>query len=133
MASENSINYALRIIKPILDGNANAVDLKPAAEEAFSQDLQAAHKDRVWYTGCSTWYVRHLPNGKTWNAMVYPWTQAYFWYRSLFPVWSDLDYLGLVKTERGLTWWGLAMVGGVLITALCAPRIKSIVIPGLTS
>lgn len=33
----------------------------------------------------SKWYS----NEKKWNSMSYPWSQAHYWFRSLFPVWSD--------------------------------------------
>ncbi|CAI4212133.1 unnamed protein product [Parascedosporium putredinis] len=42
MASENAVNYALRVIKPILDGRASAADVKPEAEKRYVQSLQGA-------------------------------------------------------------------------------------------
>ncbi|KAF1982399.1 FAD/NAD(P)-binding domain-containing protein [Aulographum hederae CBS 113979] len=85
MASENTINYALRVSKSVLTGKARSVELKEEAEKKYVYALQAALKGRVWSAGCKTWYV----NDNEWNAMAYPWSQAHFWYRSLFPVWSD--------------------------------------------
>ncbi|XHG03123.1 hypothetical protein AWENTII_006444 [Aspergillus wentii] len=85
MAAENSVNYALRILKPVLDGNATSVEIKEKAEDDYAQKVQEALRNCVWHAGCKTWYV----NDKRWNSMAYPWTQGHFWYRSLFPVWSD--------------------------------------------
>ncbi|KAJ0374228.1 hypothetical protein COL922a_014232, partial [Colletotrichum nupharicola] len=87
MASENSVNYALRVLKPVLDGSASSVEVKLEAEDTYIQNVQSALKDTVWHSGCNSWYV----NGKEWNAMAYPWAQSHFWYRSLFPVWKDWD------------------------------------------
>lgn len=92
MASENSINYALRVIKPILDGEASAAEIKREAEQAYADRIQADLGKTVFASGCKSWYVQDLGDGKRWNAQTYPWTQAYYWYRSLFPVWSDWQY-----------------------------------------
>ena len=89
MASENSINYALRLIKPVLDGKAEFVELKRDAEQRYVDRIQEDLSKTVWNSGCQSWYIESGPKGKTWNAMSYPYSQAHFWYRSLFPVWSD--------------------------------------------
>lgn len=102
MASENSINYALRIIKPILDGSASVADLKPEAERQYVDKVQDALSKTVFASGCMSWYVRARPGGKTWNASTYPWTQPYYWWRSLFPVWSDWQYSVSVTPNRRL-------------------------------
>ncbi|WQF76651.1 Putative flavin monooxygenase, FAD/NAD(P)-binding domain superfamily [Colletotrichum destructivum] len=95
MALENSINYALRVLKPALEGRASTVDLKREAEQAYSDTIQAALQNTVWNSGCQSWYFIESGKGsKTWNAMSYPYSQAHFWYRSLFPVWTDWDYGG---------------------------------------
>ncbi|KAJ0163186.1 Baeyer-Villiger monooxygenase, partial [Colletotrichum tanaceti] len=95
MALENSINYALRVLKPALQGRASTVDLKREAERAYSDTIQAALQKTVWNSGCNSWYQmesRGADGSKKWNAMSYPYSQAHFWYRCLFPVWSDWDY-----------------------------------------
>ncbi|AEO59771.1 hypothetical protein MYCTH_54721 [Thermothelomyces thermophilus ATCC 42464] len=92
MAIENAVNYALRVLRPALDGRAGVVvSLKRPAEEAFARRIQSALRRTVWSSGCSSWYVRG-PGGKAWNAMTYPWSQARYWYESLFPVWRDWEY-----------------------------------------
>ncbi|KAL2859556.1 hypothetical protein BJX68DRAFT_116847 [Aspergillus pseudodeflectus] len=99
MASENSVNYALRVLKPVLDGSASSVEVKLEAEDTYIQNVQSALKDTVWHSGCNSWYV----NGKEWNAMAYPWAQSHFWYRSLFPVWKDWD-IKWVKKPATRSW-----------------------------
>lgn len=91
MSIENGINYALRVLKPVLEGKASVACVKRSAEESYVDRLQAALQKTVWTTGCNSWYVRG-PGGKIWNGMTYPWSQAYYWYESLFPVWRDWEY-----------------------------------------
>jgi hypothetical protein len=92
IAAENSINYALRIIKPILDGRASAAEVRLEAERAYVDRVQAALEKTVFASGCRSWYVEDLGDGRRWNSATYPWTQGYFWWRSLFPVWKDWTY-----------------------------------------
>lgn len=92
IASENSINYSLRVIKPLLDGKGTTAEVSLDAEKRYVEDMQQALSRRVIAQGCSNWYVFKLPNGKTWNAQIYPWTQAHYWYRCLFPVWKDWQF-----------------------------------------
>lgn len=91
MGIENGVNYALRVLRPVLEGRASVVCVRRSAEEAYVKRLHAALDKTVWNTGCNSWYTRG-PGGKTWNGMAYPWTQAYYWYSSLFPVWRDWEY-----------------------------------------
>lgn len=94
MASENSVNYALRVIRPLLQGRGSIAELRLEAEKDYSDKIQAALRETVWNTGCQSWYVTEAKNGSRegWNAMSYPWSQAHFWYRSVFPIWSDWTY-----------------------------------------
>ncbi|KAJ5288160.1 flavoprotein [Penicillium angulare] len=85
MAAENSVNYALRVLRPVLNGEAASINLKQEAEDSYIYRVQETPRNRVWNAGCASWYL----NEKKWNAMAYPWTQAHFWWRSLFPTWSD--------------------------------------------
>ena len=85
------MNYSLRVLRPVLEGRASVVTLKRSAEEAYSNRIQTALKDTVWMMGCNNWYTRGV-DGKVWNGMTYPWSQARFWYECLFPVWQDWEY-----------------------------------------
>ncbi|KAL2816450.1 hypothetical protein BJX63DRAFT_387349 [Aspergillus granulosus] len=93
MAAENSVNYALRVLKPVLDGSASTVEVKLSAEDAYIEKVQTALRNTVWDSGCTSWYV----SDKRWNATVYPWTQSHFWYKCLFPVWKDWDIKWIKK------------------------------------
>ncbi|KAG5977502.1 hypothetical protein E4U55_006745 [Claviceps digitariae] len=92
MAAENAINYALRIIKPVLDGEAKFAEVRRHAEERYSRDMQAALQNTVWFSGCHSWYNKEDADGNKWNAMTYPHFQLRYWYESLFPVYRDWIY-----------------------------------------
>lgn len=92
MAVENSINFALRLIKPILQGNATAVDVNPDAEKQYIDQIQSDLQQTVWLSGgCNNWYNR-AQDGSRYNGMSYPYSQPYFWYRCLFPIYKDFKY-----------------------------------------
>ncbi|KAI0973653.1 hypothetical protein F4678DRAFT_486828 [Xylaria arbuscula] len=118
MAIENSINYALRVIKPILDGEATIIDLKPQAELEYTNRVQGALDKTVWNSGCSSWYVQDDGKGKKWNAMSYPWSQGYYWYRSLFPKWRDWRYYGEVQRRPRLNWARVLAIAGVFFVGV---------------
>ena len=111
MGCENSINYALRIIKPILEGQASMLEVRRKAEEEYSEWMQGELRKTVWHSGCNNWYVRKPGQDNSgWNGSTYPWSQAHFWYRSLFPNFDDWEYSVSQYPEmqwtgvRGLTW-----------------------------
>ncbi|KAL2827500.1 hypothetical protein BJY01DRAFT_255663 [Aspergillus pseudoustus] len=107
MAAENSINYALRVLKPVLDGDAASIEVTRKAEHDYAYWVQDALSKRVWNAGCMSWYL----NDKKWNSMSYPWTQAHFWWRSLFPTWSDWSIRKIAKPSSRKS-------SGVLLVAL---------------
>ncbi|KAJ5716704.1 Flavoprotein [Penicillium malachiteum] len=130
MAIENSVNYALRVLKPVLDGKAVAVDLKEDAEVEYANWVQETLQGRVWNAGCASWYI----NEKRWNAMAYPWTQGHYWYRSLFPVWSHWTQKTIQKptssiggTKLALMVVFLAMLGGAFVCSQSPQLWSSIV------
>ncbi|KAH7010550.1 monooxygenase [Ilyonectria destructans] len=126
MAAENSVNYALRMIKPLLDGKADILNVKQEAEQKYSDRLQADLLNTVWFSGCRSWYLKDTEGGKRWNAMSYPYSQAYFWYSSLFPVWSDWEFTGKIrlgsrsgrKMHVRTTFTVLAFIAGLLSLVL---------------
>lgn len=92
MASENSCNYSLRVIKPLLEGRGTVAEVSLQAEKEYVRRIQDALSKTVLATGCGSWYVNKLDNGREWNATIYPWPSAHYWYRCLFPVWKDWQF-----------------------------------------
>ncbi|KAH6607263.1 hypothetical protein Trco_003576 [Trichoderma cornu-damae] len=84
MAVENAVNYSLRVMGPVLQGEATAVEVKPEAEKRHVDQIQADLEKTVWLSGCSNWYNR-AEDGTVRNGMTYPYSQPYFWYQCLFP------------------------------------------------
>ncbi|PGG97824.1 hypothetical protein GX51_07136 [Blastomyces parvus] len=111
MASENNINYALRILKPVLGGKAEVVELKREAEESYAYKVQAILDKTVFNAGgCQSWYIQD----NKWNPIAYPWSQAYMWYRSLFPTWSDWNIQWKPQRKRKSAKVSLALMAIVL-------------------
>lgn len=92
MAAENSINYALRVIKPVLDGEAKLAEVSRSAEERYSREMQTALQKTVWFSGCANWYNKELEGGRKWNGTTYPHWQPSFWYECFFPQQKDWIY-----------------------------------------
>ncbi|KAL6364247.1 hypothetical protein LRP88_02164 [Fusarium phalaenopsidis] len=89
---ENAINFALRAIKPVIDGQASIVNVKRGAEEWYSDRVQQKSRATVWYSGCVSWYFKTTKNGQKWNSMINPLSQVQFWFQSLFPTWGHWEY-----------------------------------------
>ncbi|GAB1210831.1 hypothetical protein APSETT445_009629 [Aspergillus pseudonomiae] len=54
MAAENSVNYALRVLKPVFEQEADSVELTQVAEDEYSDRVQDALRKRVWNAGCQS-------------------------------------------------------------------------------
>ncbi|RFU81121.1 hypothetical protein TARUN_1075 [Trichoderma arundinaceum] len=106
MAVENSVNYSLRLIKPVLQGEATAVDVHPDAEKQYISQIHTDLKDTVWFSGCNNWYNR-AQDGTVRNAMAYPYSQPYFWYQCLFPNYKDLKYDPAKNPPSKKAWRGV--------------------------
>lgn len=69
LATENSVEFTLKFIKPVLAGDVGTYEIKESAQRHWAQDIQAALKRSVWTSGgCRSWY--QTENG--WNATAYP-------------------------------------------------------------
>ncbi|KAA8900492.1 dimethylaniline monooxygenase [Sphaerosporella brunnea] len=115
LASENTVMYALKVAKPILDGYASTVEPKEEAEKAYVKRVQdELQKSNFSKGGCSSWY-KSAKDG--WNATMYPWSQVHFYYTCKFVKWKDwtTTYTRRRPVSKWL-WFGalLALVGGIL-------------------
>ncbi|GME25485.1 flavin-binding monooxygenase [Neofusicoccum parvum] len=70
LATENMVNYALKFVKPVIQGDVETVEVKKEAEVAYTTAIQRDLKDTVWSSGgCNSWYF----DKKTgWNSTVLP-------------------------------------------------------------
>jgi cation diffusion facilitator CzcD-associated flavoprotein CzcO len=67
MAIENSIEYILRLIKPVLTGHVSIVEPKPEAVQPWDRVIQGNTQATV-FRGCTSWYKGQ--GGR--NVAVYP-------------------------------------------------------------
>ena len=68
LAAENMVELTLKLIAPILRGEARTVEVKKDAELKWTRDIQRELKDTTFITGgCNSWY--HTDNG--WNSVTY--------------------------------------------------------------
>ncbi|GJJ09075.1 hypothetical protein Clacol_003297 [Clathrus columnatus] len=86
IAIENTINYSMKLIQPVISGKSQEVDVKNEAAEAYYKELDKGN-EKIVVGGCDSFYI---VNGR--NRGVYPWSQFHFWRRSAFPTWKDLSY-----------------------------------------
>lgn len=68
LASENAVQYSLKLIKPILDGTVSTWEVKEEAEREWTEKVQNELKHTTFLSGCSSWYTQ--ANG--WNSTTYP-------------------------------------------------------------
>ncbi|KAH7368441.1 hypothetical protein B0T11DRAFT_349995 [Plectosphaerella cucumerina] len=124
MAAENCINYALRVLRPVLQGKASIASVRPEAERDYVETIQRELAETVFNQGgCNSWYVREAgAAGGRWNGSTYPRSQADFWYRSLFPQWSHWEFRGPRTTptiaSNGPTLALIVLVTGLIIWLL---------------
>lgn len=100
--TECQINYTMRVLKPVLTGKADIVEVTPEAEKKDIDRVQEKAKRLVWATGCTSWFIDEKTNR---NTIMFPDWQFKFWLRSVFVAWNDLEYRHVstnepVKTSR---------------------------------
>ena len=70
LQTENGVLYALKLMAPVLRGDAAAAEVKQEAEVAYTRRVQRELKQTVFASGgCGSWYYDKATG---WNATVYP-------------------------------------------------------------
>ena len=67
LASENMVEYNLKLIKKILRGDITIAEVKKESEMAWTKIVQERNKRSVFNAGCQNWYQRD-----GWNGTSYP-------------------------------------------------------------
>ncbi|KAL8944088.1 MAG: hypothetical protein Q9216_000679 [Gyalolechia sp. 2 TL-2023] len=115
LASENMVEYTIKVIKKILHGDITTAEIKKKSEVAWTKTVQERLKGTVYNAGCHNWYQTD-----GWNATGYPYSQIDFTFRCMFPKWSDWDLQytrkGLIKkqTQRALN---ILLIASIIIGA----------------
>jgi cation diffusion facilitator CzcD-associated flavoprotein CzcO len=102
IATENAVNYILKLVKGIVQGDVRTYEVKESAERQWTNWTQAQLKNSLYNSGgCGNWYV----NPKTgWNSSTYPSSQIDASIRHMFVKWWDWD---AVRTRKGTIKLGL--------------------------
>jgi hypothetical protein len=87
--TECQFNFTLRVLQPILKGQADIVEVTAEAEKRDISKVQEKAKGLVWATGCTSWFIDEK-TGR--NTIMFPDWQYKFWLRSVFLSWGDFEY-----------------------------------------
>ncbi|KAL1877131.1 hypothetical protein Plec18167_004816 [Paecilomyces lecythidis] len=114
--SECQINYSCRLLRKVLGGQAESIMVKPVAQQ---QDLMWIHeklKGLVFNSGCQSWWMDPVTKK---NTFIYPDPMYKYWFRTIFPRWSDFD---IKKSQSShfpiMTSIGVALSFGALMWSL---------------
>ncbi|THC97909.1 hypothetical protein EYZ11_002607 [Aspergillus tanneri] len=95
MGIENSVEYVLRLIQPVLSGHMETVEPSTAAVQKWVHDIRRDMKSTV-FEGCKSWY-----NGYGgYNSVMYPRSQLDFYLRCKFPRYRDWNRTLSRKGQR---------------------------------
>ena len=83
-------NYAIKLFKPVLDGDLDSVGPTTEATTLYNNWLAARLSSSVWVQ-CTSWY-RSGGAGKIFST--FPGTAALFWWLTLTPRCADYDIRG---------------------------------------
>ena len=114
------INYAMHLIKPIVQQLASSFEVKSTVHERFNKEMQQRLSTSVW-SGCTSWY-RKGHNGKV--VSLWPGTMTEFWWRMRSPVWNHYKVVNGEKWTKKRRFQTLARTFGLasLVLALVWAR-----------
>ncbi|KAF8643890.1 hypothetical protein AX16_008906 [Volvariella volvacea WC 439] len=120
---EVQVQWALRLIKPILEGKAKSFEVKVEATERYNSWLQERLDSSVW-TQCNSYYQAGRES-KTKLAFVFPGPVALFWWLCRSVQWNDFHAVGAEKWEeerraQNARRWALRVMVLVAVVAIWA-------------
>lgn len=110
------------LVKPVISGNFETLNVKQAAENYNSMHVQEQLKTMVWSGGCANWNLNAAGRNTT-NYHDPTWK---FWWDLYWPVWKDFDLSGRKITLPVAPWikWSLWAVAIPILTAGLATRVR---------
>lgn len=124
--TECQINFAIRLIKPIMRAISASRSILPsfrsstdvgvitaAAEKRDIDTTQEKARKLVWASGCTSWFIHY---GSNRNTIMYPDWQFKFWLRSVFIAWNDHSY----TKSRALSETRKSTIGGGVLLGTAA-------------
>ncbi|KAL4250035.1 FMO family protein [Abortiporus biennis] len=94
-SEETQLNWAMKLIAPVLRGDASSFVPKEESSEAHNKKIQSELGKSVWAGGCVSWYRRPGSDKIHTN---YPGCLTKFWWNLREPVWKDF------KVVNGKNW-----------------------------
>ncbi|KAI0781984.1 hypothetical protein C8Q75DRAFT_812057 [Abortiporus biennis] len=92
---ETQLHWAMKLIRPVLKGDASSFVPTEASSEAHNKKIQSELGKSVWAGGCVSWYRRPGSDKIHTN---YPGCLTKFWWNMREPVWKDF------KVVNGKNW-----------------------------
>lgn len=121
-ANETQVEYIIKtLIKPVVNGHFEVLDVKQAAENYHSNHVQKKLENMVWNEGCANWNLNDSGRNTT-NYHDPTWK---FWWDLYWPVWKDFDLSGGKGT---LPWspWAKVGLGAALAPVVLGLAVNSI-------
>ena len=116
LASENAVNYILKLVRGIVQGDVRTYEIKESAERSWTAWVQDQLKNSLFNTGgCRNWYVDQKTG---WNSSAYPRSQVDASLRHMVVKWWDWE---AVRTRKGMVKVGvgrLLKVFGLLVAVM---------------
>jgi hypothetical protein len=110
---ENHVLHAVKLMRPLLCGDAALVDVKKSAVMEYNRKAQEALGKKIWTTGgCSSWYV----DDKGQNNVTYPYSTLWMNVIYRFPQWSRWN---IQWTRKGLLKRGIRWVARLMFMLVC--------------
>jgi len=115
---EVQIQYALRLMKPVIEGLASSFEIGDEATDAYNKCLEQWHETSVT-KGCTSFYRWHR-NGK--DFATFPGLSVYFYWLLRKTRWEDFKVVNGVKFEsqrlgKSLQWKKVTL-GTILVVVL---------------
>ncbi|KAF2111919.1 hypothetical protein BDV96DRAFT_526304 [Lophiotrema nucula] len=97
-ACEVQIEYVARtLLKPLIDRQADVIEVKSTAENQWVNSIHAQLKGSVFQAGCSNWYINEFGR----NAASWPGYASTYWKETCIP------RFGVFRYEGGSSLWFL--------------------------
>ncbi|KAH6696580.1 hypothetical protein BKA61DRAFT_531292 [Leptodontidium sp. MPI-SDFR-AT-0119] len=114
--SECQINYACRLLAPVLTRGADSIEVKATAQKKDLEWVHSRMPGLVFNSGCQSWWMNPVTKK---NTFIYPDPMVLYWIRSIFPRWDDFTIQG---RQRGswtslLKVFSVALIGGAAVLA----------------
>ncbi|PBK78312.1 FAD/NAD(P)-binding domain-containing protein [Armillaria solidipes] len=110
-SEEAQVQYALQLIKPIIDGRVKSFDIKEDVCSAYNSWLQLRLASSVW-TDCRSYYHINRDDQSKISA-VFPGPVSLFWWMTRRPRWDHWNVVG-TKTEDLHRYYGQSAIMGLV-------------------